>query len=85
MNVHEDSEILKVKVAEAPVSICSTVDNGTKAGKYFLLTAQRTDSGRELLSCYLCYFLFVDLPGFNNHGHLEVYTTISGTGAWISG
>jgi hypothetical protein len=50
MNVTEDSGILKVKVAEAQVPVCSTVDNGTKAGKNFLLTAQRTDAGRELLS-----------------------------------
>ena len=81
MNVPEDSEILKVKAAEVPVPRCSAVDNGTKAGKNFLLTAQRTDAGREPVSYYLCYFLFVDLPGFNNHGRLGGYTSISGSWA----
>ena len=79
MNFPEDIEILKVNVAEALVPICSAVDNGTKAEKNFLFTAQRTDASRKLLPYYLCYFLFVDLLGFKNHGQLEDYTSISGT------
>lgn len=79
MNFPEDIEILHVKVAEALVTICSAVDNGTKAEKNFLFTAQRTDAGRKLIPYYLCYFLFVDLLGFKNLGQLEGHTSISGT------
>jgi len=79
MNFPEDIEILKVNVAESLVPICSAVDNGPKAEKNFLFTAQRTDASRKLLPYYLCYFLFVDLLGFKNHGQLEGYTSISGT------
>jgi len=46
MNFPEDIEKMKVKVATALVPICSAVDNGTKAEKYFLFTEQRTDAGR---------------------------------------
>ena len=79
MNFPEDIEILKDKVAEAQVSIHSAVDNGITAGKNYLFTAQRTDAGRKLLPYYLCYFLFVNLLGFENHGLLEGCTSISGT------
>ena len=46
MNYFEDIEIMKIKVAEALVPICSAVDNGTNAEKIYLFTAQRTDAGR---------------------------------------
>jgi hypothetical protein len=78
MNFPEYIEMLKVKLVEALVTICSAVDNGRKAGKNFLFTAPRTDAGRKLLPYYLCYFLFVDLLGFKNHGQLDGYTSISG-------
>jgi len=77
MNFPQDIEILKVKDAEALVPVCSAVDNGTKAEKNYLFTAQSSDAGRKLLPCYLFYFLFVDLLVFKNHGRLECYTGIS--------
>jgi hypothetical protein len=79
MKLPEDIEILEVKVAEALVVICSVVDNGTKAEKNHLITAQRTNASSKFLPCYMCYFLFADLLGFKSHGQLEGYTSISGT------
>lgn len=46
-------------------------DANTKAEKHFLISAKRTEEGRDLPSYYLVYFLFVDLLGFKNLGQSE--------------
>ena len=70
MNFPDDIGLFKAKVTEALSPICSAI-GGTKAENDFLFTAQRTDAGRDLPPYYLCYFLFVDLLGFENLGHFE--------------
>src|SRR5690242_2481910 len=43
----------------------------TRAGNNLLITAKRTNAGRELPPYYLVYFLLVELLGFENLGRFE--------------
>ncbi len=71
MSLPVELDRLRYRVQKILNPIASAVDKGTKAEKYFLFTADRTDAGRSLPPYFLVYFLFVDLLGYKNLGKFE--------------
>lgn len=63
-------ETIKARVWKA-IAPLKPADDATKAEKDLLLSARRTDAGRQLPEFYLVYFLLVDLLGFKNLGRWE--------------
>jgi len=71
MKLPDDIASLRERVQKILDPIASAVEKGTKAEKYFLFSAVRTDAGRTLPPYYLVYFLFVNLLGYKNIGQFE--------------
>ena len=70
MNLPEHLEGIRTAAGKALEPILPVSDL-TAAPKDLLLTAQRTEAGRQLPPYYLVYFLLVDLLGFRNLGQFE--------------
>ena len=63
-------ETIRTRVWKA-IAPLKPADDATKAEKNLLLSAKRTEAGRQLPEVYLVYFLLVDLLGFKNLGRWE--------------
>lgn len=63
-------ETIKARVWKA-IAPLKPADDTTKAEKDLLLSARRTEAGRQLPEYYLVYFLLVDLLGFKDLGRWE--------------
>jgi len=65
-----DIDIIRARALKA-VEPVKPADDTTNAEKNLLLSAKRTNAGRQLPEHYLVYFLLVDLLGFKNLGRWE--------------